>query len=294
MVGFRNRLLGAVTLDNMKLLGIRLVAASAAVKRGRLSAFVRRYALVWEVAMAALTLVYVALSVLVDEGADQLLGAILAALAVVFFLEFAVRFLDAASRVEYLKEHWIDLVTCLPAIGPLRALRLLRLVGLLRLTHQMREIALIEADRATASRSSPTWIVWPSALLLWLGAADGFWMVERGHNPAIHNFGDALYLAFITVTTVGYGDVRPVTSEGRVIAGALVFLGLGLLGFISAQLTARWLRTEHKETAVEAKLAELTAEIRALRALVVEQGSDAGQPGVRDTTPAVETRANEL
>jgi voltage-gated potassium channel len=243
--------------------------------------------------MAGLTLVYVALSVLADEGVDQLIGAVLAALALVFFLEFAVRFLDADSRLEYLKEHWIDLVTCLPAIGPLRVLRLLRLVGLLRLTHQMREIALIEADRATSSESSPTWIVWPTALLLWLGAADGFWIVERGHNPAIHNFGDALYLAFITVTTVGYGDVRPVTAEGRVIAGALVFLGLGLLGFISAQLTARWLRTEHKETEIEAKLAELTDEIRALRTAMMEQRSDAANQGHHDATPALEARFND-
>lgn len=222
--------------------------------------------------MAALTLIYVALAVLVDEGTSQTIEAILAVLALIFFLEFSARFLDARSRLEYLKGHWIDLVTCLPAIGPLRLLRLLRLVGLLRLAHQVRNIAYIEAE-VKSSASSLTWVVWPSALLLWLGAADGFWMVERGHNPAIHNFGDALYLAFITVTTVGYGDVRPVTAEGRVIAGALVFLGLGLLGFISAQLTARWLRTERREGAVEEELATLTQEIRALRQVVLQLSS---------------------
>ena len=243
--------------------------------------------------MAGLTLAYVALSVLADEGADHLLGPLVAGLAVVFFLEFAVRFLDAQSRLEYLRAHWIDLVTCLPAIGPLRALRLLRLVGLLRLAHQMRDIAYLEAEAGSSSKASPTWIVWPTALLLWLGAADGFWMVERGHNPAIHNFGDALYLAFITVTTVGYGDVRPVTPEGRVIAGALVFLGLGLLGFISAQLTARWLRTEHKETEVEAKLAELANEIRALRALVIKQLSNASDDEQHTATSRTEARIHE-
>ena len=242
--------------------------------------------------MAGLTLAYVALSVLVDEGADQLLGNILVALAFVFFVEFAVRFLDAGSRLGYLKEHWIDLVTCLPAIGPLRLLRLLRLVGLLRLAHELREIAYIEAEQATISKSSPTWVVWPTVLLLWLGAADGFWMFEHGRNPAIHNFGDALYLAFITVTTVGYGDVRPVTTEGRVIAGALVFLGLGLLGFISAQLTARWLRTEHGETEVEAKLAELTKEIRTLRGLL-EQRSNGSNQGPRDASLPVDAGADD-
>jgi voltage-gated potassium channel len=225
--------------------------------------------MVWELTMAVLTLIYVAMAVLVDEGTSQTIEAILAVLALIFFLEFVGRFLDADSRLEYLRVHWIDLVTCLPAIGPLRLLRLLRLVGLLRLAHQVRNIAYIEAEDKSSSRSL-TWVVWPSALLLWLGAADGFWMVERGHNPAIHNFGDTLYLAFITVTTVGYGDVRPVTAEGRVIAGALVFLGLGLLGFISAQLTARWLRTERREGAVEEQLLTLTQEIRALQQIVLQ------------------------
>lgn len=246
------------------------LARAMAPQRGRLTAFILRRALIWELLMAALTLVYVALAVLVDEGTSQTIEAILAVLAFVFFLEFAVRFLDADSRLEYLRAHWIDLVTCLPAIGPLRLLRLLRLVGLLRLAHQVRNIAYLESENKSSSSSSLTWVVWPTALLLWLGAADGFWMVERGHNPAIHNFGDALYLAFITVTTVGYGDVRPVTGEGRVIAGALVFLGLGLLGFISAQLTARWLRTERREIAIDQELADLTLEIRALRQMVLQ------------------------
>lgn len=54
-----------------------------------------------------------------------------------------------------------------------------------------------------------TWLVWPTVVLLLLGAAYRFWITERGLNPDIHTFGDAIYLAFITVTTVGYGDLRP-------------------------------------------------------------------------------------
>jgi voltage-gated potassium channel len=238
--------------------------------------------------MAVLTLFYVALSLLVDEGANQFFGLLVAILAVTFLIEFVARFVDADSRLEYLKGHWIDLLTCLPAIGPLRLLRLLRLIGLLRLAHQVREIAYIEAEQSPSPGSLPTWIVWPTALLLWLGAAEGFWMVERGHNAAIHNFGDALYMAFITVTTVGYGDVRPVTPEGRVIAGALVFLGLGLLGFISAQLTARWLRTENRETEVERKLTELAHEIRALRKIVSEAQGSAIESGASKVSVAAE------
>ena len=229
--------------------------------------------------MAALTLVYVALSLIVDEGGSAVVNAAVALLAVLFLAEFSFRCLDSQSRFAYLREHWIDLITCLPFIGPLRLLRLLRLLGLLRLAHEIRDVAYVRAE-TSGEMSSLTWIVWPTAILLWLGAADGLWVAEKGHNPAIHSFGDALYMAFITVSTVGYGDLRPVTPEGKVLAGALVFFGLGLLGFISAQLTARWLRTERREASVAAELASLRIEIAELKNLVREVNRPPG-PGVQ-------------
>ena len=249
---------------------MNLTLPASGLRRGRLTAFVSRHAWAWELTMGGLTLAYVALALLVDEGVDLLATAALVILAAAFFLEFAARFLDAPSRLEYLRGHWIDLLTCLPPIGPLRLLRLVRLLGLFRLAREVRGVGQARAARKGASDTSPTWVVWPTALLLWLGAADGFWIVERGHNPAMHNFGDALYLAFITVPTVGYGDIRPVTAEGKVIAGGLVFVGLGLLGFISAQMTARWLRTERGETQVETRLAALSQEIAELKELLLQ------------------------
>ena len=116
--------------------------------------------------------------------------------------------------------------------------------------------------------------MWPTALLLWLGASEGLWLVEKGHNDAIQNFGDAVYLAFITATTVGYGDFRPITPEGKVIAGALVFLGLGLLGFISAQLTSRWLRVDDHQRTIDSQLRAIRQELAELKKLVAQSDPD--------------------
>jgi len=213
--------------------------------------------------MAGLTVLYVALSLLVDQGTNSAIDVAVGALAVIFLAEFVSRFLDSPSRYGYFRDHWIDLVTCLPAVGPLRALRLLRLLGLLRLARQIRSLAY--ETSLNAEERSLAWVVWPTALLLWLGAAEGLWLVERGQNPHVSNYGDAAYMAFMTMTTVGYGDLHPITPEGKVIAGALVFLGLGLLGFVSAQLTSRWLRVESREAAIEQQLAGIRAEMRELR-----------------------------
>lgn len=261
--------------------------------RGRLNGFVKTHALAWELTMAVLTLAYVALSFISDENGNGVATVALAALAVIFLFEFGARFWDAESRIAYLRGHWIDLLTCLPPIGPLRALRLLRLIGLLRLAQEVRDVAHTTVVARSGADSSATWIVWPTALLVWVGAAEGFWLFERGHNPAVNNFGDALYLAFMTVTTVGYGDLRPVTPEGKILAGALVFVGLGLLGFISAQMTARWLRTERGENRLEQRMAILSNDVAEIKQLLhrISDGAalsePAGKPSGIDRPPEI-------
>src|SRR5438105_819750 len=82
------------------------LSSAKPLKRGSLTAFVRSHRLAWELAMAALTLVYVALSLIVDEGAGAAVNAAVAILAVLFLAEFSLRCWDSKSRVGYLREHW--------------------------------------------------------------------------------------------------------------------------------------------------------------------------------------------
>ena len=56
------------------------------------------------------------------------------------------------------------------------------------------------------------------------------WVLEHGVNRHVATFGDAMYWSFITVTTVGYGDISPVTPAGRILAGLLIFAGIGVVG----------------------------------------------------------------
>ncbi len=66
------------------------------------------------------------------------------------------------------------------------------------------------------------------------------WMhiAEKGVNSAIQNPFDALWCGVVTLTTVGYGDVYPVTTEGRLVAMALMLLGIGLFGAITATIAS--------------------------------------------------------
>jgi len=222
-------------------------------RRGRLTAFVERHATAWELTMAALTIAYVVLAFLQDQGYEGLVRAGVFALAVIFVVEFSTRCYDSQSRLGYFKRHWIDIVTCIPVAGQLRALRLLRLLAFLRLGAALRAFGVGLAASERIRGGSMLWIVGPTLLVVWIGAAYGYYELEGGVNPKIQSFTDALFFALVTASTVGYGDVTPVTPAGKVLTGILIFVGIGLLGFASAQLTTKLLpqRSEMDEIRTE-------------------------------------------
>ena len=71
-----------------------------------------------------------------------------------------------------------------------------------------------------------------------LTSATGFYFAEVGTNQNVHGFGDAVWWAIVTVTTIGYGDIYPVTVMGRVVGGFLIFAGIGILSLFTAATAA--------------------------------------------------------
>lgn len=217
------------------------VGPSRALTNGRLSAFVKRHALGWELCTAALTVVYVVLAFLQDQGSSGLVTIGVEVLAAIFIVEFALRIYDSPSRSAYLRRHWLDIVTCIPVVGPFRALRLVRLVGFVRLGATARAYGVGAAASGRLPGGVGLWVLGPILLIIWLAASYGYYELEGGVNPHVKTFADALYFSFVTASTVGYGNVTPVTPEGKILTGVLIFMSIGLLGFASAQLTAKLL-----------------------------------------------------
>ena len=99
-----------------------------------------------------------------------------------------------------------------------------------------------------------------------LGAI-GIFAVERDENKAITTIGDAFWWAIVTATTVGYGDVSPVTTEGRLIAVALMVLGIGFIGVLTATITSLYLdpaKANEPTTLIEDQLARIEEKLDAL------------------------------
>src|SRR6185312_14642135 len=133
------------------------------------------------------------------------------------------------------RKHWLDIVTCIPVIGQFRILRLVRLLAFLRLGAGLRAFGMGMSASERVPGGVGLWLLAPTLLLVWVAAAYGYYTLEHGLNPNIQDFGDALYFAFVTASTVGYGDVTPVTQAGKILTGLVIFMGIGLLGFASAQ-----------------------------------------------------------
>jgi voltage-gated potassium channel len=184
-----------------------------------------------------------------------------------FFLEFAIRVWLAERRTHYVGRHLHDVVIL--AVPALRPLRLLRLLVLLRFLNRR---------AADSLRGRVAVYVCAGAGLVIFCAALAVLDAERGRPHAnITSFGDAIWWATTTVTTVGYGDHYPVTTEGRFVAVALMIAGIALIGVVTASF-ASWLidrvrQVEEETQAINAAdLRALRDEIAQLRAAIERAG----------------------
>lgn len=186
-----------------------------------------------------------------------------------FCAEFGIRW--AADRtLSFPRRAWFDLLLIVvtppfgvpTALQGARSLRILRLVRLVR-AFGVAGIGLRLAHRHFSKRRFHYVVLLAFATVV-LGAM-GIYVSEEGVNPAIHTFGDALWWGMVTVTTVGYGDVSPVTLEGRLIAVVLMLTGIGVIGVFTATVASFFLEAQQDQTAdvvarlslVEAKLDEI-------------------------------------
>lgn len=208
----------------------------------RLAAYVR----VSDVPMMVLALATIPLLVIEDVATGA--GAQAAVVAnwviwALFTVDLAIRVrLVPTGRLRYLKRHWYDVaiivVTAIPYLLPIRALRSVRVLRALRVLR-----VAVYAVRAwhSATRAWDSMIGRRLAMMLVVlvvAGSVGIWLVERDTNAKLERYSDAAWWAITTVTTVGYGDIVPVTIEGRLIAGVLMLLGITTFGLVTANVAA--------------------------------------------------------
>jgi len=187
-----------------------------------------------------------------------------------FVVDYVVRICLADNRWHWFLRHLLDFaIVTLPLLRPLRLLRMLVLIEAL-------QKAIGDAFRGRIVVYTVSGVL----LLIYSASLAVFDKERYLHGATINSFGKALWWSITTVTTVGYGDVYPVTNTGRIIAVLLMIGGISLVGVVTAAL-ASWIidRVTEEESVIQAatvaNVEELRNEIRALgKKLQARENSD--------------------
>jgi len=189
-----------------------------------------------------------------DESVVAILDYVDTAVCVVFLADFVGKLATAKSKWGYLKWGWIDLVSSIPTIGPLRWGRVARVARIFILLRGVRSgkvlLEYILKRRAQSAFSAASLI----ALLLVVFASIAVLHFEREANSNIRTAEDALWWAVATITTVGYGDFYPVSTGGRIVAAVTMVAGLVLFGTFTGLVASWFLSPGEKEQESELEL----------------------------------------
>jgi voltage-gated potassium channel len=147
-----------------------------------------------------------------------------------FAVDFAARILLSKCRASYALRHWYDVA--LIVLPMLRPLRLLRLLALARVLNRSAAGSLVG--------QVSTYVVGTAVMAVGLGSLAVLDAEQNAPGANIKTFGDAVWWPATNVTTVGYGDRYPVTTQGRFIAVGLMVVGIALVGAMTASVAA-WL-----------------------------------------------------
>lgn len=217
-------------------------------------------------AVAFLVLYSIEVLALPSGRTAHVISILLFILYLPFIVDYVVRLFLAENRLRWFVTHPLDLaVVTLPFLQPLRFLRLVALIRVLQ-----RAFGDVVRGRVLS------FITFGGLLLIYSAALAELKYERFAPGSHITNFGDAVWWAIATLTTVGYGDYVPVTPGGRIIAVFLMIGGISLIGVVTATV-AHWMVTEiaandgAQQAATVAHIDRLQAEITRLEQLVEKQ-----------------------
>jgi voltage-gated potassium channel len=194
-----------------------------------------------------------------------------------FALELVIKTYLSPSRAQYLKAHWFDVViVVVPFLRPLRIVRSVRILRVARGARALSYIARLSHSMRLLVDSNGIKYALMAGSLLFFASAMLALLFERENGGNITNFGDAIWWATVTITTVGYGDHFPVTTEGRAIAVFLMFLGISLFSLITASVAAMFVRPEQKKE--EATLEDVLHRLEEMEARLVALQRNGASP----------------
>lgn len=160
---------------------------------------------------------------------------------IIFVIDYFTRFIASNNKKEFIKKNIFDLIAIIPvnsafrAFKAFKAFRLVKITKLAKLSKLSRLFTVSSRLLSKCQRFLNTngfkYIIIVSCMLIVVGGT----LISFFEGMS---FTDGIWWAFVTTTTVGYGDISPSTGAGRVIACILMITGIGLIGSLTSSITS--------------------------------------------------------
>ena len=223
----------------------------------------------------ALGLLAIETMVHVDERTRPILEFIDTIVCLFFLTDFVISLYRSEKRLDYLlRWGWIDLLSSIPSIDILRWGRAARVLRILRVLRGIRSSKVL-AEFVLKQRSQSAFLAATLvSLILVTISSISILQFETSPDANIKSPEDAIWWAVVTITTVGYGDKFPISTEGRIVAALLMTAGVGLFGTFSGFVAAWFLKPAEEQQ--ESEIERIEGELRKIRELLETRlGTDA-------------------
>ena len=200
----------------------------------------------------------------VSEAARHLLWQLEVVIVIFFIVEYAARLYAAPERFRQLVDVYsiIDLIAILPTLSmiflPLIGITLD--FGFIRFIRVFRTLRIFRFLRFAADSDFFFGSITPqllkvtrlflTILMIFFISSNLFFYVENNLNPNVKNFGDAFYFTVVALTTVGFGDIIPLSKAGKWITVLMILSGVVLIPLQISQIVKEWVRMATKKEAV--------------------------------------------
>ena len=221
--------------------------------------------------VAVLLQLAVEVAIPMDAATIEILHEVDTVICLFFFVDFLQSFRKAPNKLHYfLTWGWIDLLSSIPHVFLARWGRAARIARLLRVLKGIRSLRHVLQFLLQYRRAESAFLVLMlTSLVTVTFSSIAILHLERGPESNILTGPDAVWWSIVTITTVGYGDHFPVTHEGRILAGVLMTVGIGLFGTFTA-FVASWF-VEPVEIEQEQEMEMMRKELTEIRRLLAIQ-----------------------
>ncbi len=245
----------------------------------RIETFLVRYNVAIEIVMAVLAIAFVFLGATNDGRfgiGTTVTWALEWAITAVFVAEYVARMYVAADKARFVRGHVVDVLAIASSLATVPGFQMLRLLRLFRFIRAFSRTTQL-FDALGRPFDDPLLAYGGIGFIILIFAGTGaFLEFEVGENPLVKNAGDAFWMAFSTVFTLGFASAKPVTVAGRFVSGLLIIGGLTCISFFTTTLTNRFHRHDREAEAarlerIETMLAVIDRKLDERTALPAEE-----------------------